>query len=483
MFGTSAVQRMVFPGVTVLVAAIAGTLVAAESPSTNVVLLVAIAGVLAAPVVLRVAQGRFDPFEPVFLFAIAFGVMFVVRPAAAVVSGNYGYGIGNGEEVDFLPGLTTALAAALVGALAFIAGYLAPAGEGLERRLREPPKDLDPTVATLVAGGFAGLGILSFVAFIVGGGGASAWATFLSGRSAELTQLQVSSSKYVLFGHIVLLPSTLMLFTLWTRYRNPLSLVLGSAAGFALLLLSLPTGSRSLLFPLVLGAAMWFYLERDSRPRLITILIAAALALIASSVILMTRNASSTPVSRGEAVRTLVRDPLRVFDPITSKEDVAEAPGFAAALSVPRSLLKVDPGEAVLRDLVVRPVPRSLWTKKPVPPRQAVTEALFSPIANTLIVSPEFSILLYPYLDAGFVGVALLLLLLGVVLRALYVHLLRHPESMGAKVIFVLAVPALVGGVRDSPVDTLARLAILLVPVLVVFAAARVRPVSEPSGP
>ena len=40
---------------------------------------------------LRIAQRRFDPFEPTVLFALAWGVMFVVRPLAMIAQSNYSY--------------------------------------------------------------------------------------------------------------------------------------------------------------------------------------------------------------------------------------------------------------------------------------------------------------------------------------------------------------------------------------------------------
>ena len=59
---------------------------ASVSPSS--MLVVALGIVLALPLVARAVQRRFDPFEPIVVFALAYGVMFVARPASMLVHGD-----------------------------------------------------------------------------------------------------------------------------------------------------------------------------------------------------------------------------------------------------------------------------------------------------------------------------------------------------------------------------------------------------------
>jgi hypothetical protein len=43
--------------------------------------------VLALPLVVRIVWRTFDPFEPIVIFSLAYGVMFVARPASMLAHG------------------------------------------------------------------------------------------------------------------------------------------------------------------------------------------------------------------------------------------------------------------------------------------------------------------------------------------------------------------------------------------------------------
>jgi hypothetical protein len=62
-----------------------------SSELVDAILVVAIAAVLLVPIARRVRAGRFDPFEPIVRFATAYGVMFVVPPAAMLAKDAVSY--------------------------------------------------------------------------------------------------------------------------------------------------------------------------------------------------------------------------------------------------------------------------------------------------------------------------------------------------------------------------------------------------------
>src|SRR4051794_28107823 len=66
-----------------------GVVVAIHPPAGTSLLLVATAAAAIAPLAWRVMQRRFDPFEPVLLFALGWCAMFVIRPAAMVSNNDY----------------------------------------------------------------------------------------------------------------------------------------------------------------------------------------------------------------------------------------------------------------------------------------------------------------------------------------------------------------------------------------------------------
>ena len=80
--------------------------------STVVILSIGVAIAVVLPIAWRVRQRRFDPFEPIVVFALAWGVMFVVRPIAIVVRDDtifYGVDIGSTLDKAVLLGLVGAV--------------------------------------------------------------------------------------------------------------------------------------------------------------------------------------------------------------------------------------------------------------------------------------------------------------------------------------------------------------------------------------
>ena len=85
--------------------------------SSVVLLSVGVFAALVLPVGWRAARGRFDPFEPILVFALAWGVMFVVRPIAIVIRDDTTF-----YGVDIEATLPKAVLLGLVGAVGFVTG-------------------------------------------------------------------------------------------------------------------------------------------------------------------------------------------------------------------------------------------------------------------------------------------------------------------------------------------------------------------------
>src|SRR5439155_13439751 len=108
--------------------------------STTSILVIGLGVVLMAPIAWRIARRRFDPFEPIVLFVLAWGVMFVVRPTAMLVDGDLSY-----FGLDISATLPRALMLAFTGGVAFLVAYEVHVGRRLARRLPSP-RVLEPGV-------------------------------------------------------------------------------------------------------------------------------------------------------------------------------------------------------------------------------------------------------------------------------------------------------------------------------------------------
>jgi hypothetical protein len=460
-----------------VISAIAGTLLslfvgfgaAMLEPSDRTLLVSAIAVTIILPLALRVAQHRFDLFEPIVIFAVAYGIVFVVRPAAMLGEGNMVYGLA-GFSVSIDQTFTEMLLLGLVGAVAFGTGYGLPAGRWIARRTKSPPYEVDASVAAGLAVVFALAGASLFVLFILSSGGVATLHSLLSGRSLGLTQTLRTASKYLYFGPALFVPAVLILWVLGRLRRNKLFLALAVAITSLLLVFSGSLGYRMVLLPLGMGALVYHYTTRRTRPRFVTVVLMTGLALVASNFLLNVRDASVRQERGPENVFvSVVTKPQRAFDPILKGQDAAEAPGFAAALTVVPEVVPHQYGGATVGDLVTRPIPRQLWPKKPTPPRERVIRTLFPRAYAVGAANPEFSGLLAFYLDGGIVGVAIGFALYGVIMRALYDYYRLHEGSMPARLIFATSLAFLVIAVRDTPVDTFSRAAMVVIPIWLAF--------------
>jgi hypothetical protein len=140
------------------------------------------------------------------------------------------------------------------------------------------------------------------------------------------------------------------------------------------------------------------------------------------------------------------------------------APVLAAGLSQIPSKLHYAYGRTIFGDLVSRPIPRALWSEKPVLPRQRLIASLW-PIESKRGINPEFSILLYFFWDFGVPGVLAGMFLFGIIARALFAYFLAHRHDLSVQVLYSLALWFVVIGVRNSPVDTFIQFVFVVVPV------------------
>lgn len=418
---------------------------------------------LAAPVLRRVWRNRLDPFEPIVLFALAYGAMFVARPASALVEDETLF-----WGVDVMPTLSHALLLATIGAIGFVAGYEVRAGGRLAHRL-PTPRAVNTRIAALGAGLVALLGALGLMVFFRGLTLTESFDLLLRGRTTDLGALVNESSSYVWYASLLFAPSALVLIALTYKLR---SVVLGVFAaivlGIALLRIG-PVGSRIVLLPLVGGVFVFFYLVRQRRPRSLLLISVGVLALLSSYLTLSLRDPTDDTTLRS-AVVELGQRPQAILDPVLRGADAEMVLALSAALTVIPDELSHRWGSATIVNLVVRPVPRELWASKPRPPGEDVVATIWPNLYPGL--DPAFSPLLVLYWDFGPVGVVLGMALFGILARALFEWFRLHRDSFVAQLVFAASVWFVVIGARNDPVDTLVFAGLFIAPVVAILTLA-----------
>jgi hypothetical protein len=440
--------------------------------STIAILSAGVGVVLALPLTLRFLQRRFDPFEPIVIFVLAWGAMFVVRPLAIVIRDDRNF-----YGVDILPTLDLAVFLALLGAVAFVTGYELSWGRRLAQRVPGPPKPADLSAALAGTAVVALLGVVALGAVLLGSGAAHGIDVFLGGRSAELNELIDGSSLYLWWASLLVIPAALASYAVALATRRPLAIAATVCLVGLGLLRTLPTGNRTFLLIFLGGVVAYTYLHRGVRPRLPTLLGGLALALLVSYVVLNFRYEET----RGDSGR--LPSPAALFAPVTKGPDAEMAPALAGALRVVPSELPYRFGGATLGDLVRRPIPRELWESKPEPPGQQVVARVWPVAKEEGNFDPAFTPLLFLYWDFGIAGVLAGMALYGLLARTLFEFFRAHAEAALAQLLLAAGAMYLVFAVRTDPVLVFVHGVVLFLPLIGLFAlAARRRPLETDGG-
>jgi hypothetical protein len=424
--------------------------------SPSAILVLGLGLVLALPVASRVVLRRFDPFEPIVLFAVAYGAMFVARPAAMLVNGELSFG-----GVDLRDTFPTVTGLALAGGVAFLVAYELRPGVVLARRL-PGPRSIDTRAAFTWSMALAALAGLALAMLAMG----------IAGRSDQVGSVAVPSD-YATYGARLLVPAALCLAALALRDRSRRIVLAAALALGASLALLAPLGSRVFLLPLLGGIFVFAYIHRRRRPSAFVLLAVMVAALFGSYAAVVVREPQRRDDARAEFTRLLQR-PDRVFDLIFHRGDAEMAPVLAGALTAVPDRLGYRYGGATIGDLLVRPIPRQLWQDKPKPGGTQVVATVWPHLSGNF--HPAFSPLLSFYWDFGLAGVLGGMAFFGFACRVLYEWFLRHADSFAAQLIFSVALWYVVIGARNEITDTLVHASFVLLPLILLVRF------SEPRG-
>ncbi len=474
--------RVTLAVVAVVAAAAAGAVVTSLGVSAGVAMLVASGAALLVPFARALHLRRFDPFEPIFLAVVAHGTMFVVRPAAELVRGDLVYWRPT-RVIDTSGTMDTVIGLGLAASVALVVGYYLPVGPRLARRVRPPAAapHADSVLAGALLTAVAGMALFSL--FLMTSGGTAAIRSFLAGRDISQVGLYRQSTGYLYYGPFLLIPAALLAAAASRARRDLGILVVAALIAGMLLVIAVPTGNRIFILPLAGSLATYFYVARGKRPAAWAVVLVGIAALLASHALLLAREARGEGLA-GSMVTTLSH-PLDSLQPITTQADAEMAPALAAVIAVDSVQPASTHGFATIGDTFVRPLPRLIWHDKPLPVRHQVIQKTWPIEYKGGYANPEFSILLYFYLDASFFGVVLGMLVVGILLRWLYVAFLAHRESQVMQLAFAVLLPFVPILLRDSPTDTVVKLAFSVVPLLTVcwLATDRRRAERAPAGP
>lgn len=454
-------HRVFAIGVYAALAVGCGVIAAYWSEVQRPVLLASLGVVISLPVVVRAWQARWDPFEPIMLFALGLFVLFFLRPVAQLWAGESVY-----LGLDSEPGFDGTLVVVLVATAGVYLGYGLPTGGNLARRARPLRDDWHPADLGLVVVGLMLLGLMLFAVFVaqVGFG---AIPSIFGGRASPGARVDVfgANSGYFFLGPYVSIPATFLLLEAWHRGR---SAVLGTGlvlTGTLALALTVPRGDRGYLLALLLPLVALFYLRRGRRPR-----VAALVATILASVLLLNfflgfRNYSTRPNASGGPLASRVLDPVGGLKYFMLGPDTSMFAVLSLTYQVVPEELDFVPGREIAATLAA-PLGR-FWESKPRPGYVLAYRHIFPAQAALTEAGFTSGLLGGLYVDSGFVGAFAYMLLYGIATRALWEYSRRNPDNASIRLLFVSALPMIVMLLRNGTTETVARAGFLVAPVVV----------------
>ena len=369
-------------------------------------LIASIALVLAAPLIERLAHRTFDPFEPITLFAAVWAFMFVVGPIAMIdddtiwLRGTY--------EVS--AGMTAALAAGFIGAVAFVAGY-----ELMRRRsfhgpptLKEPPS---PWLAVATTG--------------------VALATMAAQTGLDLASAAAANGAYFYLAPLLSVPAILM----WLHRGR-------SAAGVALTLVSaayfLSFGQRAFVLWPIVAITVWWYLAHERRPSGVRVaLVSFIVVLPLFAALAVAREQQISPLTALK--REEVLKPDLALELIATGETNAMVAALALQMESENTSWVRRPGYELASTLATW-IPRRLWTDKPVNSPELLYSQFFPDHYEINKAGTVFTLTGEFYYDSGYLGVALGLMLVGGMSGWLWAWIRSRQHDPSARALYAPAV-------------------------------------------
>ncbi len=448
---------------TVLVGTGAGLFVHWGTNSPKVSLTIVMAVITVVPVVVRVAQRQFNPFEPIMILVASIFAMFVVRPVSELLAGP-------GNFLDFgfnaEPGYVGAMTVCLVGTISLYLGYFSRSGLHLAHRLKPLPASWDTAKSVRFVVGLIILTAMMTAVFAATLGGFGALYRFYLGRTETDNLAIVQTAAYFALAPYMLIPGLLIVWVAFKR-RPTFAvglLLLGVFA--AVVFTTVPRGDRTYVLAWAMPLLVMRYLRRDRIPSLPTVVAGLLVAIIAVNVMIALRQVS-TRAERGvqETAIAAVTDPLEEIERFVTGVDIAEFTIMEVQWQAHRDGgLAFEPG-TVATSVLTGPVPRRIMgDSKPDPPTVHLADWMFPDrTRKTTFVPSIFGDL---YGDWGFPTVIFYSFLLGLGTRCLWEYYRRNKYAEGMQIILAASLPMLVILMRNNLSDAGGRALFLIAPLI-----------------
>jgi hypothetical protein len=315
--------------------------------------IVAIVILALIPAIHSWANKTFELFEPVHMVAFATIISFALAPVLLIGRGQIAIG-----GVSFRDKLLEAIVLAGLALLGFYLGYyLVRQHFHNGRKIGASEYTVTPPVQNQIHKWATIALLISFVIYLI-------WLELTNLPLSALNSLSESShyglafslaeTNYVFLFQIRTAWIALLLLAYPARSRKRKHKLAVCILWLAVALIFTLSGSRGIMFELLIATAIYFYLLKNRRPRIHTVLIAALVLLIAMGSIVILRSKNRLKLTTGALSGEVQRE-------IT---DSGAATGMMVLLTVfpdMNEFINIQ----LFEELLIAPIPRALWPEKP----------------------------------------------------------------------------------------------------------------------
>ncbi len=407
---------------------------------------------LLTPLVIALYKKNVDVFEPIYLWLLMYGFLYLAKPIVQVING---YGFKYGGEY-----LNESLLLAMLGLICFYLGYYSNWGKKIAARLPIIKSEISSKKLFWIAWVFILLGFWGLNYYIQISGG---WRVFwqkphgLGGMAFKSTAYIYELPELMVIGFILIYEIFIhrkIIEEKAIKIKNILGLVMAAIGGVGIY--TIIWGSRTYSSWIIISAVVLYFLKKQTRPKLKTALIAIFAIFVLLSFIPIYRQYMHFGSNWSEISKDL--NFRKISSVAFNPKD--EFSSYIAEIALVPESIPYDKFKLYIRTLA-HPIPRIIWPSKP---------ALFNSQWDDFLSKSGLewgaaeSMLGDFYAQLGILGVIIGTFFSGILWKTIYSYLKRAPENRSVALIYAVMLPNMFTYVAQSALIGFLKWAPYMVP-------------------